>query len=42
MEELVNAMQDKQKHQLVLQMLNTSLKEYPEKAFQLFFDAFLG
>jgi hypothetical protein len=42
MEELVNAMQDKQKHQTVLQVLHTSLKEYPDKAFQLFFDAFLG
>jgi hypothetical protein len=42
MEELVNAMQDKQKHQIVLQMLHASLKEFPEKAFQLFFDAFLG
>ena len=42
MEELVTAMQEKEKHQIVLQILHRSLRENQEKAFQLFFDAFLG
>jgi hypothetical protein len=42
MAELVSAMQDKEKHDGILQILHRSLREHQERAFQMFFDAFLG
>ena len=41
MEELVIAMQDKDKHEAILEILHASLAEN-KQGFQLFFDAFLG